>query len=1031
MGGNGYQNHNHPQQPYNPHHHKEGPSTNLHRRNSGSSGGSAKSNNKKYVNKHQQNNAKFGNTHHPISKPKKKVPTKKKKPLRVLGIALIVDQKGTGARMLARYPTSPSSMKKVDDEVDDNEDGGEAINGRTGLYDRNEDEDAEDDDGDDESDGYDRKRVSKHDDDLFFTLTARQMAKLFRTKRSLCNQPMTLRVNRTVFCCHAVLLEDPCSRSSNNDISNGTAKDEIGSPDSPLAKPKTRNLTQQPPKIPLAPSIRVDRDRDNNSMSLSMMASEADDPENEDNKLRLFSVVVAISASKQQAALPFSSFWETGSGEDLVDLERYIRQGGMQMKTSDNSVKKKPPKSRAEKTQTDSNDDNDKRWKLRKRREQTAGRVSSTFLAIRRVHISLARFCRALEREENRCAYVTLQSCALFKIRNGRQKQWEAMQINRSSASASVSNCATITTSSSGSRGDRSPYPDRHNPRHSRTNSFMSSYSLPSDAALKKAFDNNDVSGEVLDTIEKDQEKEQEILELMLACNPQDNHQQQQEKCYYLKKGDSSFQQRQYGNLIRDLVAVFHSLSRNDQEYPPTPSSLLCERDTVVYVNNHFAIPIDAAGLNGNSYSPSFSPSMPSPSVYSQHKYGAAQSAEGGPVVLPYYTLLFPHASPSEMLQTFHSSGSAPPQQLKHLLLSVCPQKSLTQISIDANLPMHTTMAIASFLVAHGACITSPVVNSRSRLTCLGSNSIQRIRELTLDFSQAFPGVNLFRVVSFLTTSSRHLGDTMAVLADTDNNEGAWLREALLASPKYRFYNHNCLHGGGDGDNSGANDAAAADIIKDTIRNGTHQALFSDEKETYSPSIHTSFPSSTWRGTKPSGLAQDTHHPPPPMSVHEWLKDLEDFLYAVSVWLLSRELLVQLQEYMVAVDIESPSKSSRLEPVDLDESNSSLLSPPPMVEDSSSGTTGTPSLIPSVASTTGTATNTSAATIGNKSRNDLDEKLFKELMAMEYLNGDVSMIALSWQLAIDPRKLRHWGLRHKRVRVISRVPSRETIGNPM
>ena len=42
---------------------------------------------------------------------------------------------------------------------------------------------------------------------------------------------------------------------------------------------------------------------------------------------------------------------------------------------------------------------------------------------------------------------------------------------------------------------------------------------------------------------------------------------------------------------------------------------------------------------------------------------------------------------------------------------------------------------------------------------------------------------------------------------------------------------------------------------------------------------------------------------------------------------------------------------------------------------------------------------------------------------MDYLNGDISIMALSWRMAIDPRKLRRWGLRHRRVRVISRIPS--------
>ena len=147
-------------------------------------------------------------------------------------------------------------------------------------------------------------------------------------------------------------------------------------------------------------------------------------------------------------------------------------------------------------------------------------------------------------------------------------------------------------------------------------------------------------------SVEQEQEKEQDILELMLACNPQDTAQDQHQP----------YGNRQHGNLVRDLVAVFHSLSRNDHDYPPTPSSLLCERDAVVYVNQHFAIPIDAAGLSGHSRIASFVQGIP---LSQQHKIGSVPISEGGlPVVRPYYTLLFPHASPSELLQTFYSSES-------------------------------------------------------------------------------------------------------------------------------------------------------------------------------------------------------------------------------------------------------------------------------------------------------------------------------------------------------------------------------------
>ena len=74
-------------------------------------------------------------------------------PFRVLGIALIVDQKGIGPMLVSRYPTQPSSPVPVN---------------QTG-----------------ESDDQEYSN-----DDLFFTLTAFQMAKLFRTKKSLAHKPM-------------------------------------------------------------------------------------------------------------------------------------------------------------------------------------------------------------------------------------------------------------------------------------------------------------------------------------------------------------------------------------------------------------------------------------------------------------------------------------------------------------------------------------------------------------------------------------------------------------------------------------------------------------------------------------------------------------------------------------------------------------------------------------------------------------------------------------------------------------------------
>ena len=234
----------------------------------------------------------------------------------------------------------------------------------------------------------------------------------------------------------------------------------------------------------------------------------------------------------------------------------------------------------------------------------------------------------------------------------------------------------------------------------------------------------------------------------------------------------------------------------------------------------------------------------------------------------------------------------------------------------------------------------------------------------------------------------------MAILANTENEEGTWLRESLLASPTYRHRNPSF----GDGD--GSNDSATGDLSK-----STHQALFQDEKNdpsSYSPTILPSY-ITTSRGGKPksSGMTSE----PTPMSVHKWLKDLEEALFSIAVWLLSHKVLVQLQEYMVVVaDVSSPSLTGLNGNGD-NVSVSPMIAPPPF-----------------------SAVNSRVSSIGssaakNSSANDWDESLFKELLEMDYLNGDISIMALSWRMAIDPRKLRRWGLRHKRVRVISRIPS--------
>lgn len=686
-------------------------------------------------------------------------------PFRVLGVALVVDQRGSGARLVARYPTQPSerSSKWKEPEHDADQLPAPATGG---LY---------------------------TDDDLFFSLTARQMVKLFRTKKTLCGNPMTLAINATIFCCRAVLMQ---GEDGHDDATQTTAG--------------------------------TDTPHDN---------------------IVLFSVIVAMSAPTSFKSVTFSTgSWLETATEDQLDIQRYVKES-----TAAASIPE-----------------------AEHRNKGSRGRVSSSFLSIRRVHISLARYCRVLEREEKRCNYISLQSKNLFRIRNEHQKIWEERKATVASAKANKQGGTTASSSASVMTIKSTQSSSERRPRHIRSTSFIAS---AGGEDLHTQARQQDFSAE------EEQEKEQEILELMLAAMPPQ---------------PGSGIPKHYGNLARELVQLFHSLSRNDSMYPPTATSLLIERDAIVHVNQHVAIPIEAAA--------------PKPS-----------SAVHNPTVRPYYTLLFPHASPASLLHALQSSGSAPPQRLQQLLLTVNAQKPMTEIALDANLPLYTTLEMASYLVTHGACVMSPIVSRQSRLVC---HEVERIPELTLDFSQLFGNVHLFRAVGFLT-SVKTLGAAMSLLTDIERREGAWLRECLMSSR----YRHNL-----------------------------NSPMGFTAKE-LSP--------------KGNGVGQPTQSQDIPSHRKE---EMEEQLYAMAVWLISHRILAQLQEYFAVV---GP-----------DHNDIALFTDA--------------SVTPVLATASG--------------HSDADENLFRELLESNFLNGDVSVMALSWRLGLDQQKVRSWGLRHGRIRVVSRIP---------
>ncbi|KAL3944475.1 MAG: hypothetical protein SGBAC_001452 [Bacillariaceae sp.] len=647
---------------------------------------------------------------------------------------MIVDRRGVGAQMVARYPTQPSPAPLNPQDQDSPH--------------RHEDQST---------------------DDLFFSLTAPQMAKLFRAKKSLCGQPVTLTANDTVFCWRAVLMD-------------------------------------------------AEEDDDDSATDSS-------------HELILFSVIVALISPVSHTSVPFT--WDEGPFEDHLDLHQFLK--GV---------------TAAEAKRQSSGD-------IR----EVVRSTSSASLSIRRVHISLARLCRVLEREEKRCHYVSEQANVLLKIRSEQQKKWELQKVINSSISTQQGSTNPTSSSSSVISSSTAQTGRTRRTRHSRQQSIG---------------DDSLLHSKTTPTMKEEQGNEQDILELMLAAF--------QHGADLIDDGPH----RHRGNLVRELVQVFHSLSRNDYEYPPTAAALLCERDGVVHINSHVAVPIEAASIRSSHSS-----------------------------LRPYFTLLFPHASPSELLRTFQSSGSAAPQRLQQLLKTVNPQKSLSEIAVDANLPLYTTMEIASYLVAHTACVPSPIVSRKSRLNCL---HVEKIPQLALEFSQTFANVNFFRLLGFLT-SSQTLGEAMEQMTDLDDDRAAWLRECW---PPFK-----------------------------SIRENIASAMLPEARQS-------------------SGGPNQQQQVKRPR--HRWVEELEEFLYAMTVWLLSHRVLTLTQEYLV-----------------LD--GSALTGEPPAV----------PPKNPTVA--------------------DTDEQFFQELTKLDFLNGDISIMALSWRLGVDQKKVRSWGYRYQKVRVMTRIPA--------
>ena len=583
-------------------------------------------------------------------------------PFSVLGIALVVEERGKGARLVFRYPAVP------------------------------EDCDA---------------------DNLFFTLPHRIMAKIFRPKKRLCNQPMTISLGGTVFCCRAVLM-------SAEHVKDASA-------------------------------------------------------------LVLFSVIVSLVPTVRSSALPIAGWFE----------------GDVEGPASDIFSKKEVQTKKSDLTQVEDNEH--KRKHLR---------GSTSFLTVRKIHISLARVCRVLEREERRCRYVAVQSARLQKI----AEDYKALKSKTSSTvSASTSEIGSL--------------------RHRRT---MTAGAIGEGAIFTEmALDWDDVGNEV----RKRQGHHQEVTDLMLAAKVEGL--------------------QIHGNLARELLQVFHAMSRTNEHSAPISSAILSARDCTVFINRHIAVPIESIAQN----------------VVEDLIHG----------VRPYHTLLFPQVAAAELADTFTSSNS----RMKQFLSTLDSSRSLSEVSSDAAMPLASVIEMASYLLSNTVCIVSHVISKDSVLACF-PGCIDRMNELSLPFSQMFGLLSIHCVVSLLT-----MGCTIEQLISR-LIDGERVDVGLVGVALQRLI-------------------ANIHFSREEVKSNSRQKA-KEEKE---KQLDDSLARESMGSPQPGNGGGSTSHKellPDDDTMNPYdtaVSALEDYIMKMAAWLGAHRIVIPKQEYLVACNVNHEPASSQ------------------------------------------------------------------------------------------------------------------------
>mmetsp|Transcript_13615 Transcript_13615/g.39001 ORF Transcript_13615/g.39001 Transcript_13615/m.39001 type:complete len:717 (+) Transcript_13615:1284-3434(+) len=677
------------------------------------------------------------------------------------------------------------------------------------------------------------------------------------------------------------------------------------------------------------------------------------------------------------------------------------------------------------------------------------GLGSSSFQAIRRIHVSLSRLCRVLEREERRCSYVSSQAAAFLRIITEIKEEGPSS----SAAAATLAGRpisggggggggtdAAVASPGGGSTATGKPPPDgetagggaagpKHasRPRHVRMGSNATAISIPTtpmtlsmadrgvstatDASRIVAVDHSSSSTGVPKSggnnnqaalnKRKEQEVRQAIIELTVAYSDDTGKESSalpDDGGLYsvLREG----QRLIHGNLARELAQCFHALSRNDGNavFFPTPSSLLSSRDGIVYINRHIAVPIEPAS--------GFSNAADCFGGFGLNRAPTAYDLDVSipqAIVRPYHTLLFPHASPAELAKAMahdspaggggsdgtraQTASSFHNQRLQRLLLMANPSKSLADIAVDAALSVPVTLQLASYLVESGTCTLAHVA-TRSARYAVSSGGIDRVRSLALSFSQTFGrAVPIFLAVAVLTSNGTTLGEILTSASSGTDELGIGTRIASLKAV------------------------------------GRVGAVRQDQKQ-----FHQLARSVAAIGRPRGGsLGNDMLSAPTggPGQTSDVLSgasadDIEDELYDMCLWLRAHGVIIELREYLTQIE---PTKAHATS-----ESGEHAASGEGGKQETGQSvpkvnSISTEEFLTSWNSESKLDTNNSVA---GESQPSQEEVIFRELVdAGDCLTGTTSAVALHWKYGLDSwrlKKLKDWGISTGKLAAIHRVP---------